>query len=71
VIGRSRGCWRWPRSRRASWHTGGPHDGVGGDVEWPVAAGIGEVHAIGTMDGVDACGSTSVSDFTLGGSTTP
>jgi hypothetical protein len=54
--------------RRAARRTGGPCGGVGGDGEWPVAAGIGEVHPTGTADGVDACGSTSIGDFTRGGS---
>jgi hypothetical protein len=64
VIGQSRGCRHRPGGRRVARHMGEPHDGVGGDEEWLVVAGIGEVHAVGMADGVDARGSTSVSDFT-------
>jgi hypothetical protein len=71
VTGRSRGYRCRPGGHRAVRRTGGPHGGVGGDGEWPVVAGIGEVHAAGTADDVDAHGSTSVSDFTQGGSTAP
>jgi hypothetical protein len=71
VTGQSRGCRRRPGGRRAARCTGGPRGGVGGDGEWPVAAGIGEVHAVGTTDGADTRGRTSVGDFTRGGRTAP
>jgi hypothetical protein len=59
------------RGRRAGRRTGGPRGGVRGDGEWSVAVGTGEVHATGMTDGVCARGSTSVDDFTQGGSTAP